>query len=694
MSETAAVQALHRTQQRVRALEAYIAWEDRLFSNPHLSATHKLELRATRRAIERGQTHDEQGRTRINLRTIAQQIGVSPDTVGRGLKLFEQVGVLSRDVQAETQDNGERWTRVYASLQEEMLQTPETIAPPAPRKHGGPRYRCPKCGSAEVKIQRRLVCPCGHQSILEEHAQEAPGQETVQEPSNASPTEACVCPPPDPITDILEPDSPPMQGKESGEDDLGAGAALLLAIAGESQDHIQMSKSGPAKYYTVHRPLTLVDTQSHLQGGNARGARCHYESGQTRALCWDCDEAEAWLCVEQAARQLAHAGYLPILEPSPAGRGGHLWLVFDGLVDVAAAQAHSYVCAPYLAEVPESWPSAHGNKVRLPGGRYVRPGVAAWCRLISVVDGEMSHDGQSAARLLLTHQTPTRVVLATCPERTVHEAPQQPRPEPPQGGIDGHWLATYGNDNGFWFAFTPAYVAAWYNRQHALDELLPSERNGYGLATWRGERTASVAKRGETWTDFGAGARRPDGTHDGGDALELQVRVSQQPKAEVLREAARAFVQEARAALEGAAWCGEPIPAWLEQIITQAGRAHYAQIAAGAVRAGSHSAHTQTTGGLAGFSPVSKMPPDNEAFTGSAGVVAPSSAGRSPSLQAEMQRLEQIKAWGRAHHWPRLVLGEEEVIPEGRAAWLRFLWLSGESEQQGCVYEYLSQEGG
>ena len=45
-----AVLALQRTEQRVRELETYLAWEDQLFANPHLSATHKLTLRATRRA--------------------------------------------------------------------------------------------------------------------------------------------------------------------------------------------------------------------------------------------------------------------------------------------------------------------------------------------------------------------------------------------------------------------------------------------------------------------------------------------------------------------------------------------------------------------------------------------------------------------------------------------------------------------
>ncbi len=135
--------ALKRSQKRNCELENYVAWEDQLFANPHLSATHKLELRATRRAIQRGQTHDEEGRTRINLTTIAQQIGVSPDTVGRGLKYLANLGVINRETRPEVRANGERWTRVYASLNEEVIKTPEKIVPEQPRHHGGVRYTCP-----------------------------------------------------------------------------------------------------------------------------------------------------------------------------------------------------------------------------------------------------------------------------------------------------------------------------------------------------------------------------------------------------------------------------------------------------------------------------------------------------------------------------------------------------------------------
>ncbi len=155
-----------RIQERNRKLEAFIRWEDALFSNPHLSGNHKLEIRATRRAVQRAQTHDAQGRAHINLTTIAEQIGVSPDTMGRGLKVLKQCGVIAdQDLKPELQENGERWTRHYVTLNEDLLKRPKEIQLPAPRNHGGNRYHCQQCGSDQVRIKRRvtLVCKCCQQ---------------------------------------------------------------------------------------------------------------------------------------------------------------------------------------------------------------------------------------------------------------------------------------------------------------------------------------------------------------------------------------------------------------------------------------------------------------------------------------------------------------------------------------------------
>jgi DNA-directed RNA polymerase subunit RPC12/RpoP/DNA-binding transcriptional ArsR family regulator len=628
-----AVLALKRAQERVRTLESYLRWEDQLFANPHLSATHKLTLRATRRAAERGQTRDDEGRTRVHLGSIAEQIGVSPDTVSRSLKVLASSGAVSRATRAEVDTKtGEMKTHLYAALEERVLQHPKEIAPPAPRNHGGARYTCQQCGSQEVKIKRQvfLVCKhCQHEILIEETEQDQKAEASVEPQDAASPEAAAPADttssdedpanavPNSNLRPLIKPVSPPLSrsssapaGPEHPEpqdagrwhaEDIQAAAALLVALAGPSDDHIAMNEDGPHKYRTIHRPLEQRDARSHLLGGWARGASCRYPDGTTRGLCWDADDGAGWHRLEEAAQVLAKVGYFPLLEPSPARnpdgsqRGGHLWIIFDGLVEVERARQHIYHLVPVLADLAEYWPgpgtAKHWNRVRLPGGRYARPGVQEWCRLISVADGEVAHTQRSAiAQLLLAHQPPATVVPDLEGDAFHGEEgvpPEPASPSPPiqtlaSGGIDAAWQAKYGEEGThFWFAFTSAYVATWWNARHELDDLLPSEANGYGLATWRGEREGSVAKRAGRWADFGQSARRQDGSPDTGDALELQVRLSQTPKPEILREAAKALVAEARATLEGAARDGQPLPEWLEAILTDAGRAHYARLCSG-----------------------------------------------------------------------------------------------------------------
>jgi hypothetical protein len=653
--------AYNRLKEENLRLKTYIQWEDHLFANPHLSATQKLTLRSTQQAVFRGQTHDEQGRTRINLNTIAEQIGASSDTVSRSIKHFESLNVLECERKREIQENGECWTRVYARLNKEMINTPEKIIPAQPRNHGGRRYACPQCGNTNIIIRRRvtLVCSCRHESLISETESRQESDATTEpqdadeqvgivangdsdhatSPQVASATSEAssatwalanepasnlrhdlkpVTPlisriPHNSTSDTEHPAASEPENKLRADQTLHEAAALLLSLAGPANEHIEMSRTANKKYYTVSRPLSECDLLDHLRGGKARGALCHYRDGRTRGLGWDEDTAAGWDTLQDAARTLVTVGYLPILEPSPAGRGGHLWIMFDTLIDANTARRHIYSIAPSLATIQEYWPgpqdAKHWNKMRLPGGKYIRPGINTWCQLISVSDGETSHDGLSAAQILLAHQTPVSVVpscdwvetpanetsLPFEVQRVSHSHEQEttliadskptckmlPVDRSTVRSVDSHWQATYGqSDEGhrLWFAFTPQYLASWYNAYHDISDLLPPERNGYGLASWRGEQTASVAIRDDRWTDFGASARRPDGTQDGGDALELQARLTQTSKSEILRQTAKELVAQARAELDSAAQAGQPIPSWIEEIITDAGRAHYEQI--------------------------------------------------------------------------------------------------------------------
>ena len=154
--------------------------------------------------------------------------------------------------------------------------------------------------------------------------------------------------------------------------DLAQAAHLLLSIAGPACEQIEMSRTGPAKYYLIRHALTLDECAKHLQGIKTRGATLRHPGQLTRALAFDTDVDclyPGWYSMLDAAQHLAEAGYRVLLEPSPAGRGGHLWIIFDDLVDARSARSHVVRLSPVLGDIGEYWPgpeSAHSwNKVRL-----------------------------------------------------------------------------------------------------------------------------------------------------------------------------------------------------------------------------------------------------------------------------------------------------------------------------------------
>jgi hypothetical protein len=373
-------------------------------------------------------------------------------------------------------------------------------------------------------------------------------------------------------------------------------AQLLVAIAGPEPVHIEMSARGPKKYYDMHRRFDERDARAHLAGYRTKGATLRYPEGKTRALCYDADTSEDWQCLQEAARILARSGYLPLLEASPVDRGGHLWIIFTGLVSVEAAQYHLLTLAPALKQICEYWPRST-YKVRLPAGMYVKPGFASWCTLTDAHGTLLATDGPQAASVLLEHQTPfeiisevTRKQYESRPDAECANTPDRQkthmlaRDTVDMGQVDAHWQQQY-NSNALWFQFTPRQLAALYNKRHPLSETLRLEQNGMAFSPSVQERTPSTAitSDGQAWVDFSARSLQPDGKHDGGDTLELTARrngESKAAKSNTLREAARMLVCEARAALEAAARAGEEPPTWVAQIMTEAGWQRYRSLCA------------------------------------------------------------------------------------------------------------------
>ena len=350
-------------------------------------------------------------------------------------------------------------------------------------------------------------------------------------------------------------------------------AELLLDIAGPAPEHIRMNEREGKKYYTNLEPLTLRHMTAHLEGRRTSGALIGHPDGTTRASIYDADTPEAVAIVKEAARRLQAAGYKPLIELSPV-RKAHLVMIYTEHVNARAAHASECRLAPELEKIKEYWPSPSHNKVRLPAGKYVRPGRVGWCTLYDANGQELSRDGQSAAHILLEYQTLASLVspeseLPT-PERPLQIPPQERSRRSLKEDERSH---AKDNHTRLWVAFTPQQLVDRFNQQYSIEDLVAYERNGMILADWRGERTASVGitKDGQHWVDFGASARRPDGKQDGGDAFELYVRKSGRAKDEILRDLGQALNREASCELLRAARAGEVPAVWLAEMMTPTG---------------------------------------------------------------------------------------------------------------------------
>ena len=272
-------------------------------------------------------------------------------------------------------------------------------------------------------------------------------------------------------------------------------AELLLDIAGPAPEHIRMNEMEGKKYYTNLEPLTLRHMVAHLEGRRTYGALIGHPDGTTCASIYDADTPEAVAIVKEAAQRLQAVGYKPLIELSPVGKA-HLVIIYTEHVNARATHSSECKQAPELEKIKEYWPSPSRNKVRLPAGKYVRPGVAGWCTLYDASGQELSRDGQSAARALLEYQTPASLVLPESELPTLAQ-PLQVRPQERSRRSlkeDERSHAKY-NHTHLWVAFTPQQLIDRFNQQYSIEDLAAYERNGMILADWRGERTISANLR-------------------------------------------------------------------------------------------------------------------------------------------------------------------------------------------------------
>src|SRR5512135_3347801 len=151
------IAALEAEVRRLKPFEQQVIFENTLFANPHLSPTHRLTLRE---CLFGKQKVSVDALSKVYIPAIAEKIGLSAKTTGKSLKFLALTGAIRRETETKTNENGERVTRVFLSLTEQIYR-PETIKPPTKRNHGGKRY-CQDCGSDNLIEQTTITCmDCG-----------------------------------------------------------------------------------------------------------------------------------------------------------------------------------------------------------------------------------------------------------------------------------------------------------------------------------------------------------------------------------------------------------------------------------------------------------------------------------------------------------------------------------------------------
>jgi hypothetical protein len=618
---------LTRLRHENQQIKARLRWANDVLGNSKIPSGQRITLYFTRIELEvQRQQTQVSGPQPVRIWKIAQESGQSPDGVGRHLDKLAQCGAWERDVRTSIDP---RSSQLYSQVHLTplpALEQPKELAPSTPNNWGGQRSTCSACGSDQLVAETRIFCAeCGtlHASrqrslnpTVPQDAGREPETVTIPEQrrAGASPAPAPqdaghvnnlpgggipTGPIPVPQDAGREPETAtvPTQLDSQQEppptvpQDAGRGAAYLAQVAGDGGRHIEMQPMGADKYQWRAGAVTPALAARHLRGAVTLGAELCQADGTTFALCWDTDTADGWQQLQRAVQQLEAADAHPVLERSPAARGGHLWLFFREAVDSARARATAHLHAPVLATIGEAWPDPAGRRiaVRLPAGFYRRPGVAAWCELADAA-GAAWCTGVDAMALILGARMPATWVMPL--EVRMPASLALPPPSLvinsvsavgdglrslPAAAHDPRWLGQYGRvRDRLYFWITDGEVAAWFNARHVVRDLLPPERTGYGLAVWRGERTASVRYTADNgWVDFGAGGLRADGRRDGGDVLELYCRLQDRSRADVLREAAREMVAVARRELEEAARAGRGPVAWVATVTSPAGWAYY-----------------------------------------------------------------------------------------------------------------------
>ncbi len=163
---------------RFEVYEQEKIYQHTLFANPDLSSSEKLVLLASRMVVRELRADDDTSLTDFHLNTIAQQTGLTNETVGKKLHrldaVFNTVEYKPKKVYAGKDRDGKslfvsdtKLAILPLANQPQAIQLPDA----APR-HGGMREKkvCPQCGSDKIQRATHTCClECKHTLELTVH---------------------------------------------------------------------------------------------------------------------------------------------------------------------------------------------------------------------------------------------------------------------------------------------------------------------------------------------------------------------------------------------------------------------------------------------------------------------------------------------------------------------------------------------
>jgi len=494
---------------------------------------------------------DEQGRKLFSQKQAVAKTGLSRNTISTSVDILAESGYIKdretkplRDKDGKLIKNkkGKPINTIHLDIDQDLYEDFSRAERSIPRKIGEDRkpytYQCQGCLTEDVTVEtdRYLVCKnpnctkCGQRVLIDTSYKDQLSKEPT---TDHFPTEEPIslmhkfCASENPINH----DAQNLCIKETEDDSINPprtstssttaiqewlekrrGTDLIIYSTGslKSADKYLTKSNG----YQPDLDAFIAGDIAHIYGSRLRNP----QTNTTQVLCFEIDQAEYNDQAPDYLLSLARAGAAPVYWPRQRQRG-HLEIYFDQPVDPEAARLWALEICPELGDIPECYPCQDKANNSLSWPLYQRIGGTVYpCQAKYMLPAPHAGglqecdptDKEALASLVTVAVTPATLVeeySARADELHAEQKREQGR-ESERGVVNGikpsPITQVKGNRD------LVKQVTADFNRTHRIEDMVDIQRGKF-CATWRGERTPSVAldRDGERATDYGRNGSFP-----------------------------------------------------------------------------------------------------------------------------------------------------------------------------------------